>query len=83
MSDQRLPQVDLLDGVSGRQESVNPESLEMTSRLIEKKLGDFGVTVQVVAASPGPVITRYEVEPDTGVKGAQIVNLAKDLARSL
>ena len=55
----------------------------MTSRLIEKKLQDFGVEVRVVAASPGPVITRYEIEPATGVKGAQIVNLAKDLARSL
>jgi S-DNA-T family DNA segregation ATPase FtsK/SpoIIIE len=62
---------------------VTPESLEMTSRLIEKKLKDFGVEVRVVAASPGPVITRYEVEPATGVKGAQVVNLAKDLARSL
>ncbi len=60
-----------------------PESLEMTSRLIEKKLKDFGVEVRVVAASPGPVITRYEIEPATGVKGAQVVNLAKDLARSL
>jgi S-DNA-T family DNA segregation ATPase FtsK/SpoIIIE len=55
----------------------------MTSRLIEKKLKDFGVEVRVVAASPGPVITRYEIEPAVGVKGAQVVNLAKDLARSL
>jgi S-DNA-T family DNA segregation ATPase FtsK/SpoIIIE len=55
----------------------------MTSRLIEKKLKDFGVEVRVVAASPGPVITRYEIEPATGVKGSQIVGLAKDLARSL
>ena len=55
----------------------------MTSRMIEKKLGDFGVEVRVVAAAPGPVITRYEIEPATGVKGSQIVNLAKDLARSL
>jgi S-DNA-T family DNA segregation ATPase FtsK/SpoIIIE len=55
----------------------------MTSRLIEKKLKDFGVEVRVVAASPGPVITRYEIEPATGVKGNQVVNLAKDLARSL
>ena len=55
----------------------------MTSRLIEKKLKDFGVEVRVVAASPGPVITRYEIEPATGVKGAQVVSLAKDLARSL
>jgi S-DNA-T family DNA segregation ATPase FtsK/SpoIIIE len=83
LSDTRLPQVDLLDAPNGRQESVTPESLEMTSRLIEKKLRDFGVDVRVVAASPGPVITRYEVEPATGVKGSQVVNLAKDLARSL
>jgi S-DNA-T family DNA segregation ATPase FtsK/SpoIIIE len=55
----------------------------MTSRMIEKKLRDFGVEVHVVAASPGPVITRYEIEPATGVKGSQVVNLAKDLARSL
>ena len=44
---------------------------------------DFGVDVRVVAAAPGPVITRYEIEPATGVKGSQVVNLAKDLARSL
>jgi DNA segregation ATPase FtsK/SpoIIIE, S-DNA-T family len=83
LSDTKLPQVDLLDGVTARQESVTPESLEMTSRLIEKKLKDFGVEVRVVAASPGPVITRYEIEPATGVKGSQIVGLARDLARSL
>ncbi|PZP31255.1 MAG: cell division protein FtsK [Roseateles depolymerans] len=81
--DGKLPQVDLLDAPPGRQETVTPESLEMTSRLIEKKLRDFGVEVHVVAASPGPVITRYEIEPATGVKGSQVVNLAKDLARSL
>jgi S-DNA-T family DNA segregation ATPase FtsK/SpoIIIE len=81
--DTKLPQVDLLDAAPGRQEGVPAESLEMTSRLIEKKLRDFGVEVRVVAASPGPVITRYEIEPATGVKGSQIVNLAKDLARSL
>jgi DNA segregation ATPase FtsK/SpoIIIE, S-DNA-T family len=83
LADTKLPQVDLLDAPPGRQETVMPESLEMTSRLIEKKLKDFGVEVRVVAASPGPVITRYEIEPATGVKGAQVVNLAKDLARSL
>jgi S-DNA-T family DNA segregation ATPase FtsK/SpoIIIE len=81
--DTRLPQVDLLDAAPGRQESLSAESLEMTSRLIEKKLKDFGVDVRVVAASPGPVITRYEIEPATGVKGSQVVGLAKDLARSL
>ena len=83
LTDTKLPQVDLLDSAPSRQETVSPETLEMTSRLIEKKLRDFGVEVQVVAASPGPVITRYEIEPATGVKGSQVVNLAKDLARSL
>jgi S-DNA-T family DNA segregation ATPase FtsK/SpoIIIE len=83
LPDSKLPQVDLLDGNTGRQETVSSDTLEMTSRLIEKKLKDFGVDVRVVAAAPGPVITRYEIEPATGVKGSQIVNLAKDLARSL
>ncbi|HZY17575.1 MAG TPA: DNA translocase FtsK 4TM domain-containing protein [Ramlibacter sp.] len=83
MPDSKLPQVDLLDGPLARQETVSAETLEMTSRLIEKKLKDFGVEVRVVLAQPGPVITRYEIEPATGVKGSQIVNLAKDLARSL
>ena len=83
MPDSKLPQVDLLDGAQTRQETVAPETLEMTSRMIEKKLKDFGVEVRVVLAQPGPVITRYEIEPATGVKGSQIVGLAKDLARSL
>ena len=83
MPDSKLPQVDLLDGALVRQETVAPETLEMTSRMIEKKLKDFGVEVRVVLAQPGPVITRYEIEPATGVKGSQIVGLAKDLARSL
>jgi DNA segregation ATPase FtsK/SpoIIIE, S-DNA-T family len=81
--DTKLPQVDLLDAAPGRTETVSPETLEMTSRLIEKKLKDFGVEVRVVAASPGPVITRYEIEPAVGVKGSQVLNLSKDLARSL
>ncbi|MBB5206408.1 S-DNA-T family DNA segregation ATPase FtsK/SpoIIIE [Inhella inkyongensis] len=83
LADTKLPQVDLLDAAPPRVETVTPESLEMTSRMIEKKLRDFGVEVHVVAAFPGPVITRYEIEPATGVKGSQVVNLAKDLARSL
>ena len=83
LADTKLPQVDLLDAAPLRQEGVPAESLEMTSRLIEKKLRDFGVEVHVVAASPGPVITRYEIEPAVGVKGSQIVNLVKDLARAL
>jgi DNA segregation ATPase FtsK/SpoIIIE, S-DNA-T family len=83
LADNKLPQIDLLDKPPARVETVTPESLEMTSRLIEKKLSDFGVEVRVIAAQPGPVITRYEIEPATGVKGSQVVNLAKDLARSL
>lgn len=83
MPDSKLPQVDLLDGAQSRQETVAPETLEMTSRMIEKRLKDFGVDVRVVLAQPGPVVTRYEIEPATGVKGSQIVGLAKDLARSL
>ncbi|MDO5288810.1 MAG: DNA translocase FtsK 4TM domain-containing protein [Pseudomonadota bacterium] len=83
LPDSPLPQVDLLDAAPARQDTVAADTLEMTSRLIEKKLKDFGVQVHVVAAAPGPVITRYEIEPATGVKGAQVVNLAKDLARSL
>ncbi len=78
-----LPRVDLLDPPLAKQETVSTETLEMTSRLIEKKLKDFGVEVRVIAAMPGPVVTRYEIEPATGVKGSQIVGLAKDLARSL
>jgi len=78
-----LPAVSLLDMPEESTETVSPETIEYTSRLIEKKLSDFGVKVVVVAAQAGPVITRYEIEPATGVKGSQIVNLAKDLARAL
>ncbi len=81
--DSTLPAVSLLDPAPQTQESIPADTLEFTSRLIEKKLKDFGVEVSVVAAYPGPVVTRYEIEPATGVKGSQIVNLAKDLARSL
>ncbi|OUV02815.1 MAG: hypothetical protein CBC42_04725 [Betaproteobacteria bacterium TMED82] len=62
---------------------VSEASLEYVSRLIEKRLGEFGVEVRVVSAQAGPVVTRYEIEPAIGVKGAQVVALAKDLARSL
>ena len=78
-----LPQVALLDLAPPATETTSPEALAATSRMIERKLADFGVEVKVIAAMPGPVITRFEIEPATGVKGSQIVNLAKDLARSL
>jgi S-DNA-T family DNA segregation ATPase FtsK/SpoIIIE len=79
----QLPTLSLLDEAPEVQETVPIETLEFTSRLIEKKLSDFGVEAKVVAAYPGPVVTRYEIEPATGVKGSQIVGLARDLARSL
>ena len=78
-----LPQLGLLDPPPTATEFVSRETLEFTSRLIEKKLADFKLEVKVVAAYPGPVITRYEIEPSVGVKGAQIVSLSRDLARSL
>jgi S-DNA-T family DNA segregation ATPase FtsK/SpoIIIE len=81
--DTNLPPISLLDEPPQFQETVSVETLEFTSRLIEKKLSDFGVEAKVIAAYPGPVITRYEIEPATGVKGSQIVGLARDLARSL
>jgi DNA segregation ATPase FtsK/SpoIIIE, S-DNA-T family len=83
LSDTNLPPLSLLDEAPPVQETVPVETLEFTSRLIEKKLSDFGVDAKVVAAYPGPVVTRYEIEPATGVKGSQIVGLARDLARSL
>ncbi|HPP47969.1 MAG TPA: DNA translocase FtsK 4TM domain-containing protein, partial [Accumulibacter sp.] len=78
-----LPPLHLLEPAPPHSVLINPETLEYTSRLIERKLADFGVQVSVTAAYPGPVITRYEIEPAVGVKGAQVLNLAKDLARSL
>ena len=83
MPDSPLPPLHLLDPSTQQVESVSTDTLEFTSRLIERKLKDFGVEVKVVAAYPGPVITRYEIEPAVGVKGSQIINLVKDLARAL
>ena len=77
------PPLRLLDEPTQNTAQVDQASLEATSRLIERKLREFGVEVKVLAAYPGPVITRYEVEPASGVKGSQITNLAKDLARAL
>ncbi len=79
-----LPPLRLLDEASHSNEALpGAETLQFTSRLIERKLADFGVHVKVLSAHPGPVVTRYEIEPATGVKGATIVGLAKDLARAL
>ncbi len=79
-----LPPLHLLDEPSHNPDDLpSNETLEFTSRLIERKLADFGVEAKVLSAFPGPVVTRYEIEPAIGIKGSQIVNLAKDLARSL
>jgi len=83
MPDSPLPPLHLLDQAAHEVEMLSADTLEYTSRLIERKLKDFGVEVKVVAAYPGPVITRYEIEPAVGVKGSQITNLVKDLARAL
>jgi S-DNA-T family DNA segregation ATPase FtsK/SpoIIIE len=83
LPDSPLPPLALLEDAPSAQEQVSAETLEFTSRLIERKLADFGVAVKVLAAYPGPVITRFEIEPAIGVKGSQIVSLMKDLARAL
>ena len=78
-----LPALGLLDDPGTREPSYSAEALEAMSRLVELKLKDFGVEVEVVAVHPGPVITRFEMRPAPGVKASQITALAKDLARSL
>ncbi|MDH3532183.1 MAG: DNA translocase FtsK [Gammaproteobacteria bacterium] len=78
-----LPPLSLLDDPSPQRHGYSDESLEAMSRLVELKLKDFGVDVEVKSVSPGPVITRFELDPAPGVKVSQISNLAKDIARSL
>ncbi len=78
-----LPPLSLLDDPAPAKAQYSKEALEAISRQVELKLKDFGVTVEVVAVHPGPVITRFELDPAPGVKGSQIINLSKDLARSL
>ena len=78
-----LPPLNLLDEPPPKKTQYSKEALEAISRQVELKLKDFGVSVEVVAVHPGPVITRFELNPAAGVKGSQIINLSKDLARSL
>ncbi len=78
-----LPPLKLLDDPPAQQASYSQEALEGMSRLVELKLKDFGIEVEVVAVLPGPVITRFELRPAPGVKASQITALAKDLARAL
>jgi S-DNA-T family DNA segregation ATPase FtsK/SpoIIIE len=82
-AEEGLPPLTLLDVAQPSGKQVSPEALQAVSRLVEMKLQDFGVEVQVTEVHPGPVITRYELQPAPGVKVSQIANLAKDLARSL
>ena len=83
IADSSLPPLHLLDPPVQEVEVLSADTLEFTSRLIERKLQDFCVEVKVVAAYPGPVVTRYEIEPAVGVKGSQITSLVRDLARAL
>jgi S-DNA-T family DNA segregation ATPase FtsK/SpoIIIE len=78
-----LPPLSLLDDPPEQKQGYSKDSLEAMSRLVELKLRDFGIEVEVKSVSPGPVITRFELDPAPGVKVSQIANLAKDLARSL
>lgn len=78
-----LPPLSLLDDPPEQKKGYSEESLEAMSRVVELKLKDFGIDVEVVKVSPGPIITRFELDPAPGVKVSQISNLAKDLARSL
>ncbi|MGB5448559.1 MAG: DNA translocase FtsK 4TM domain-containing protein [Woeseiaceae bacterium] len=78
-----LPPLSLLDDPPDQKQGYSEESLEAMSRLVELKLKDFNIDVEVRSVSPGPVITRFELDPAPGVKVSQIANLSKDLARSL
>ena len=78
-----LPPLSLLDDPPEQKPGYSEDSLEAMSRLVELKLKDFNIDVEVRSVSPGPVITRFELDPAPGVKVSQIANLSKDLARSL
>jgi S-DNA-T family DNA segregation ATPase FtsK/SpoIIIE len=79
-----LPTLQLLDAADhANKKGYSTETLTAMSRLLELKLADFGVSAEVVAVLPGPVITRFEIQPAAGTKASKISNLAKDLARSL
>ena len=78
-----LPNLSLLDDPPIQEKGYSEESLEAMSRLVELKLKDFGIEVEVVSVSPGPIITRFELDPAPGVKVNKISTLSKDLARSL
>lgn len=78
-----LPSLDLLDLPVAQSNGYSPEALQDMAKRVEEALADFNVAVKIVSANTGPVITRFELELAAGIKGSQILNLAKDLARSL
>ena len=78
-----LPTLGLLTAPPEEEEPVDMFALEQTARLVESRLGDYRVKAEVVGISPGPVITRFELDLAPGVKAARISNLSRDLARSL
>ena len=81
--DSALPPLALLDEPKQQAKGYSPETLEVLSRQVEMKLKDFRIEAQVVSAHPGPVITRFELQPAPGVKGSAISSLDKDIARGL
>jgi len=83
VSDSALPPLSLLDEPQQQVKGYSEETLEAISRQVEMKLKDFRIDAQVVGVYPGPVITRFELQPAPGIKGSQISNLDKDIARGL
>ena len=82
-SESLIPDLNLLNQISSQKQGASQESLEAMSSLLELKLKDFGITASVEEVLPGPIVTRFEINPAPGVKSSQINNLSKDLARSL
>lgn len=82
-SDAQLPELGLLDAPKAQVFGYSPDALEAMSQLLENKLKDFNVDAQVVHIQPGPVITRFEIQPAPGTKASKITGLARDLARSM
>ncbi len=83
LPDSELPALSLLDAPSPQRPGFTEAELETLSRLLEEKLAEFRISVEVVAVQPGPVITRFEMQPAPGIKASRITNLSQDLARSL
>lgn len=75
--------MDLLNPLTQQHQTISPDEIESLSRLVEEKLREFRITVQVVGADCGPVITLFKLQPEPGTKSSQITNISTDLARSL